>query len=83
MEKLCCNGSRMNEARFKHFEIERSYNGTAFTNIATLNTTGTSQYQFVDKSDANRGRQIFYRLKKVDQDGAFSYSRVLALHLRF
>ena len=41
------------------------------------------QYSYNDNADKNRGRQVYYRLKKVDRDGKFTYSAVLILHIPF
>lgn len=67
------------QVNFDHFEIERSSTGTgAFTRLGNVaGTPGASgSYSF---TDVNVGRQLttgYYRLKIVDRDGRFEYSRV-------
>lgn len=71
------------EINNKHFEIERSTNQTAFTRIgivsASGNTTGSTSYQFIDHYPANGNN--FYRIKQVDQDGSFEYSKIIKLSM--
>ncbi len=68
-------------ANFKHFEIERSYDGTVFTQAGIVPgslVTGTAQnYTF---TDAQKAKSVnFYRLKMVDKDGRFTYSASLKI----
>ncbi len=70
-----------NEISFDRFEVERSFNGKNYLQIGTVKAMNTGQYSFNDNADANRGRQVYYRLKKIDKDGKFSYSEVLILHI--
>ncbi len=66
------------EQRLSHFEVERS-NGSSFETIGRVTArNGHSQaYQFAD-AQPPRG-SLLYRLRVVDQDGAFRYSPVLAM----
>ncbi len=63
------------------FIVERSNDGSTFTDIGKVDGAGTSaeirQYNFLDIM-ANAERS-FYRLKQVDQDGTFSYGDVVAI----
>ncbi|MEL6255112.1 MAG: T9SS type A sorting domain-containing protein [Bacteroidota bacterium] len=73
--------STANEVNNDHFIIEKSTDGNFFNKIGEVNAVGNSQdiqdYQF---SDLSPGQGIlYYRLKQVDIDGAFSYSKVLEL----
>jgi hypothetical protein len=65
----------------KHFIVERSHTGKAFTGIATMAGKGTSSsrsnYTFTD-ADPLSGMS-YYRLKQVDFDGTYSYSKVIAV----
>ena len=64
-----------------HIDIERSANGNDFTGIATVTARGNSStrsdYTYTDKNVAN-GVQ-YYRLKMVDMDAKFKYSKVIAI----
>ncbi len=61
------------------FDIEKSNNGIAFNKIGYVNGNGTttqrSSYVFVDK-DAATEKQ-YYRLKQMDYNGTFEYSKVV------
>lgn len=63
------------------FEIERSVDGTDFQKIGEVPGNGDSRevinYDYVDNFPP-LGR-IYYRLRQVDIDGAFEYSKVLAI----
>ncbi|WP_171037856.1 T9SS type A sorting domain-containing protein [Dyadobacter luticola] len=77
-------GNRLNwktteEIDFKHFEVERSEDPRqGFQYLATVssgnNATGGS-YQYTDIQNATS--QQYYRLKMVDIDGSFEYSRIV------
>jgi len=63
--------------------LEKSFNGTSFSTVATVNASGnsssTKNYSYTH-IDANPfGGYVYYRLKSVDIDGRYSYSNVLAI----
>ena len=64
-----------------HFEIERSTDGKNYEKIGTVNGQGTSnlvkRYAFTDKN--YRSKHLYYRLKQVDFDGKFSYSKIVTV----
>jgi len=66
------------EINASHFVIERSYNGSDFSDIATVlafgNTTEEKNYQFVDNSFASDKAVVYYRLRQIDLDGKQDYS---------
>lgn len=72
------------ETNTDFFGIERSTDGKAYTEIGTEPAQGnadqTTNYRFVDRNlPPSASQQLFYRLKQVDLDGAFSYSAVKEL----
>ena len=74
--------SELNNSRF---EVERSFNGTDFERIGTVNGVLTSNtlrdYSFNDSLRNALGQQVFYyRLKTVDTDGNFEYSNIILLN---
>jgi hypothetical protein len=75
------NWETLSELNTSHFVIERSTDGQRFTAIGQLAAMGNSQsklaYQYPDAQPA--AGINFYRLKMVDLDGAFTYSRVIAV----
>jgi uncharacterized repeat protein (TIGR01451 family) len=75
------NWSTASEFNNKSFEIERSKDLRNFITIGTVNGRGLSnsvqQYSFLDQEAS--GNLIYYRLKQVDFDGAFSYSKTIVI----
>jgi len=65
------------------FVLEKSFNGTSFSSVATVNASGnsnsTKNYSFTHLDANPFGGYIYYRLKSVDIDGRYSYSNVLAI----
>ena len=69
------------ELNTSHFEIERSADGSSFTYLGSVTAAGNStsdrNYSFPDNQpfrDVN-----FYRLKMLDVDGAFVYSKTVVV----
>jgi len=70
-----------NEINTKNFVVERSNNGQYFTPITTLvanNAIGLNQYSYTDGSPLSG--VSYYRLKMVDKDGLFTYSKVVVIN---
>ncbi|MBN9386112.1 MAG: T9SS type A sorting domain-containing protein [Chitinophagaceae bacterium] len=63
------------------FEIQRHTPGSAFTTIAKVSAAGNSRlplhYQYTDNDAASD--TLSYRLKMVDLDGGFTYSKTVVL----
>ena len=66
------------ESMASHYGVEKSGDGKNFNTIGTIAAFGNSssplKYSFDDKNFSGTG---YYRLKLVDVDGKFSYSKVL------
>jgi hypothetical protein len=75
------NWETITEQNTSHFEIERSDNGINFNTIGSVNANGNSTdkkyYSFTDSNPLPKSN--FYRLKMLDIDGIFTYSRVIAI----
>lgn len=71
------------EQHNSHFEIERGSDIAGFKMIgkvqATTNPGPQNNYSFVDLRP-EAGKQL-YRLKQVDSDGTFQYSKTVVVHL--
>ena len=69
------------ELNNKYFIVERSANGTRFDSIGQVKASAinnsTKSYTFTDMK-INAGTN-FYRLRQVDIDGSFSYSKVVTV----
>ena len=70
-----------NEQNMGHFGIERSTDAQQFENIgqtiAIGNTKAQRDYAFIDAQPF--AGLNYYRLKMVDLDGSFSYSKIIAI----
>ncbi len=66
------------------FEVERSENGKTFKAISFVEGKGTTaetnRYSFTDAT-AQKGKNYYYRLKQVDFDGSFEYSKVVTAQI--
>jgi hypothetical protein len=64
-----------------YFEIEYSTNGKSFSTIGKVNSTGAGaairRYEFGHQPSASRTH--YYRLKQMDDDGQFHYSKTIAV----
>jgi hypothetical protein len=73
--------STENELNNKGFELQRSYNGTDFKTIGFItsaaNSSGAGSYAFNDPELAQSLN--YYRLKQIDIDGSFEYSKIVLL----
>ena len=67
-----------------HFEIQRSDDGVNFTVRGKVNGNGSTtishSYSYTDVLDT-RSSIIYYRLRIVDTDGKYSYSKIVAIKL--
>ena len=70
------------ESQNSHFLIERSANGKDFSDIGRVEGHGTTQtvhnYEFTDKTPL-KGTN-YYRLKQVDFDGRFEFSKIVSVY---
>ena len=69
------------ELNTSHFIIQRSTDGSSFTDIGTVKAigSGANGYSFID-THPNNGIN-YYRLESVDKDGSSSYSKVVSIQL--
>jgi Secretion system C-terminal sorting domain len=69
------------EVNTQEFSIEKSWDGLSWAIIGSVQASGNSSrrntYSFTDISKS--GQIQYYRLKMVDKDGSFSYSKVVKL----
>ncbi|MEM9847897.1 MAG: T9SS type A sorting domain-containing protein, partial [Bacteroidota bacterium] len=71
------------EQKSSHFEIERALDAKFFAPIGKVQATGTTleakSYHFLDKSP--KAGLNYYRLKIVDEDDSFEYSKTVAVSM--
>jgi hypothetical protein len=79
-QKSALSWSTASEKNNEGFDIERSVDGTAFQKIGFVKGNGTTnQPQQYTYTDALVGAVTYYRLKQVDTDGKFEYSKVVSV----
>lgn len=66
------------EQQLAVYELERSSDGVNFNFVAAIPATGSRFYNYTDV-DIKNSPVYFYRLKKTDKDGRFTYSEVVKL----
>lgn len=69
------------ETNFSHFSIQRSADARAWQAIGTVAAKGSGSYTFTDHSQVPTfnfplSTLLYYRLRMVDLDGAYSYSPI-------
>jgi hypothetical protein len=69
------------ELNLTGYEIERSNDGHLFTEIGDV-ASGHKAYSFVDKNISNGSDKYFYRLKMVNIDGKFSFSKAIPIFMK-
>jgi endonuclease I len=68
------------ETSFKRYDVERSTDGITFNKIGEVAGANLSNYDFTD-NNLPKSSVIYYRLKMIDIDGAFRYSKVAPVRL--
>lgn len=71
------------EINASHFAVERSVDGVRFVtvqNVKARNKPGSYLY-YDDLMGLDKINTVYYRLKSIDWDGAFSYSHVVSVNL--
>jgi hypothetical protein len=78
---VLCNWSTASEDNSADFIVQRSNNGRDFVPVGRVsargNSSGMHHYSFVDNTPLNG--ISYYRLKMVDVDAKFSYSKIVAV----
>ncbi len=85
-KKVHLHWSTASEINNSHFEIERSVDGFNFTYVGRKDGKGTtnsiSEYGFtdIDAFSQTQAEVLYYRLKQVDYNGNYEYSRTIAIN---
>ncbi len=76
---ITCQWQTLQEQNVAKFIVEYSTHGTTFTEIGTVYATGnsatTKNYSFTHNNPAVGNN--YYKLKMVDKDGGFTYSKIV------
>jgi endonuclease I len=68
------------ETNFKQYVVERSTNGADFSEIGIVTAQNLANYRFTDVQ-LPVVKTVYYRLKLMDTDGRFRYSRIISVRL--
>jgi Secretion system C-terminal sorting domain len=77
-----------NEIDNSHFEVERSFDGSSFTTIGTVQAgaaTGANSKTYLLKDNSTAlvdAKLVYYRLKQYDLNGKYSYSNILLVRMQ-
>ncbi len=73
------------EINASYFEVERSSDGISFISIAQVNASESSNpihaYSINDQLTNINSNIVYYRLRIVDKDGKYAYSRIVPVKL--
>ncbi|WP_400193015.1 putative Ig domain-containing protein [Hymenobacter sp. B81] len=74
------NWTTASEKNNDRFEVERSFDGHAFTAVGQVqghgSTAQATTYAFADRGVGRQPRLVYYRLKQVDFDGTTQYGPI-------
>ncbi|MDZ4667995.1 MAG: T9SS type A sorting domain-containing protein [bacterium] len=77
------NWATASETNSHYYEVQVSKDGFRFEPIGKVKAAGNSQekqsYSFLHKQVLSVDQTIHYRLKQVDTDGAFTYSKTISI----
>lgn len=73
------NWSVANEVNLAGYEIEKSLDGRNFESIKYVKATNIATYSFID---INVNTSAYYRLKMIDNNGKYSYSKTIVVTSR-
>jgi hypothetical protein len=68
------------EQNVSYYEIQRSLDARSFNVIGLEDANNTSKYLFIDNQPLQSIN--YYRLKTIDRDGQFSYSKIIAVNMK-
>lgn len=78
---ILLNWQSENETNFREYVLERSKDGLNFAAVTTIPGKGGWQamYAYTDNLGMQAAGKLYYRLKQVDNNDRFVYSRILAI----
>jgi len=71
-----------NEVDVKHYEIQRGFTPTLFTTLGVVPARNLQTEQTYNLPDTSHAKgTVYYRIKSIDNSGAYKYSKIVALTL--
>ncbi|MGV3630666.1 MAG: hypothetical protein ACO1O6_05655 [Bacteroidota bacterium] len=84
-DEILVSWETLSENSNDYFVVQRTEDGFAYEDLAIIDGSGTDNelntYEFRDNSYNKELPYVYYRIKQVDMDGAFSYSGIKYVHL--
>jgi HYR domain len=73
------------EIAFDRFEINKSIDAKSFEKIGEIKGSKSEPYEFIDASTVlgKKNSTFYYRLKMIDLDGSFAYSKIIKIENEF
>ncbi len=68
---------KVDESSVLHYEVERSADARNFSKVATVTSRGDGLHEYRMTDPARAIGAIYYRIRQVDLDGSYSYSRIV------
>lgn len=81
-EKIVLKWQTATEINNRHFEVQKSFSlsGGGFETVAIIEGEGNSHVSIdYDYTEDYTGGTVYYRLKQIDFDGAFTYSETILI----
>jgi endonuclease I len=69
------------EKELSHYEVQRSIDGKTFTKIGLIKSANAHDYRFEDPMNTPLSNRYYYRLKMIDLDGSYDYSKVVSIEI--
>lgn len=84
INKVTLKWKARSEVNLKGYEVERSIDGTTFSKIGLVKPSESGSeavsYSYVDRTVFKGATRTFhYRLKIIDMNGSFSYSKIVTV----
>ncbi len=70
---------KVDESSVSHYEVERSANAKNFLKIAMIASLGDGIHQYSVTDPVPAAGNIYYRIRQVDLDGAYTYSLIVSV----
>lgn len=77
---VALNWNTVSEENVHAFNVERSIDGKSFEAIATVAAKNSANGAAYTYNDVLRAGVTYYRLKMVDKDGSFAFSKVVSVN---
>jgi hypothetical protein len=68
-----------NEYNVDRFEIQKSIDAVNYSAIGTVRGRNSSEREYYNYSDRSATGIVYYRLRMIDFDGSYTYSRIIAI----